>query len=90
VRNCNRSTCRSHSHCTWDNYYYFSEDIIMNHLGKNGFGATMTCLRDRIPSDIPEMYLYKKKTDSAPRSKAARFNHPIVVAVREYPASMDG
>ena len=74
-------------HCTWDNY--FSGDVIMNHLGENGFGATMTCRRDGLPSDIPEIYLHKKKTDAAPRSKAARFNHPIV-AVREYPASMDG
>jgi hypothetical protein len=26
-------------HCTWDNF--FSGDVILNHLGKNGFGASL-------------------------------------------------
>jgi hypothetical protein len=74
-------------HTTWDNY--FSGDIIMNHLGENGFGATMTCRRDRLPKDIAVVYLHKKKTDSTQRPKAARFNNPVVI-VRDFPASPDG
>ena len=64
-------------HFTWDNY--FSGDQIFNHLGLLGFGALMTCRRDRLPAGIPEKYLSKKKTDTKERSKVARFNRPIVL-----------
>jgi hypothetical protein len=64
-------------HFTWDNY--FSGDKILNHIGLLGFGALMTCRRDRLPAGIPERYLSKKKTDTKDRSKVARFNRPIVL-----------
>jgi hypothetical protein len=65
-------------HSTWDNF--FSGCRIMNWLGTNGFSATMTCRRDRLPSSIPGMYLHKEST--APGDKAARFgrfNNPITI-----------
>jgi len=64
-------------HSTWDNY--FSGDKIMDWLGENGFGGTMTTRRDRLQSGIPGEFLHKKKTDSSQRSRAARFHQPIVV-----------
>ena len=62
-------------HTTWDNY--FSGDIVMDWLVHNGFGATMTFRRDRLPSGVPNQYLHKNKTDTKAQSKAALFNHPI-------------
>jgi hypothetical protein len=62
-------------HMTWDNY--FSACLVLKFLGERGFGATMTCRRDRLPKEIPEVNLHKKKTDSSPRPKAAHFFNPI-------------
>jgi hypothetical protein len=81
-----RQIWRSMPHMTWDNY--FSGCNILNYLGGLGFGATMTCRRDRLPKEIPEANLHKKKTDSSPRPKAARFFHPINV-VKTFPAVGD-
>jgi hypothetical protein len=64
-------------HFTWDNY--FSGDQIFDYMGNKGFGALMTCRRDRLPSGIPDKYLSKKKTDTSDKSKVARFNEPIVL-----------
>ena len=61
---------REKPNATWDNY--FSGDLIMSWLGENGFGATMTCRRDRLPLQIPGEYL-QKKTYTSVRAKAARF-----------------
>jgi len=47
-------------HSTWDNY--FSGDVIMDWLGTNGFGATMTCRRDRLLFGVPGRYVHKQKT----------------------------
>ena len=63
-------------HSTWDNY--FSGDGILDWLGTNGFGATMTCRRDRLPAKIKGEYLHKKKTLVTPQTKVARFLNPIV------------
>ena len=41
---------REHPHSTWENY--FSGDQIMDWLGGNLFGATMSCMRDRFPGEI--------------------------------------
>ena len=38
-------------HVTMDNY--FSGDKVLDWIGRKGFGATMTCRRDRLPSSIP-------------------------------------
>jgi hypothetical protein len=75
-------------HSTWDNH--FSGDHVMDWLGMQGLGATMTCRRDRICSGVAEKYLCKKKTDTKERSRAARFNQRItmvktVKAGRDHP-----
>ena len=67
-------------HSTWDNY--FSGDVIMDWLGTNGFSATMTCRRDRLPSGVPGKYLHKQKTLASHRTKIARFLQPVV-AIKE-------
>ena len=46
-------------HTTWDKYFF--GDLVMDWLGKNGFRATMTCRRDRLPSGVPNQYLHLKK-----------------------------
>jgi hypothetical protein len=69
---------RVRPHTTWDNY--FSGCKILDWLGERGFGATMTCRRDRLPSAVPSHYLHKKKTGTDKRSKAARFHEPVVLA----------
>ena len=66
---------REKPHKTRDKY--FSVDLVMDWLGQNGFGATMTCWRGRLPSGAKNQYLHKKKTDTKSQSKAAQFNHPI-------------
>lgn len=58
---------RLHPHSTWDNY--FCGDNIMNWIGQNGFGTTMTIRRDCLPKAILGKYLHKKKTGSGPREK---------------------
>ena len=45
-----RKIFREHLHSTWENY--FSGEQIMNWLGGNEFGSTMTCRRDRLPGEI--------------------------------------
>lgn len=75
---------RSFPHGTWDNY--FSGDKIFDWVGQNGFGVTMTCRRDRLPADIDEIYLHKKKTDDSLKTKVARFYEPVV-AVKNVPAT---
>ena len=73
-------------HMTWDNY--FSGCTVFKLLGELGFGATMTCRCDCLPREIPETNLHKKKTNSLPRPKAARFFNPIN-AVKKVPAVDD-
>ena len=72
----NKKIFKQKPHITWDNF--FSGDTILDWIGRQGFGTTMTCRRDRLPSDIKGMYLHKKKTDTSPRTKVARFMNPIV------------
>ena len=43
-------------HTTWDNC--LSGDIVMDWLGQNGFGATMSFRRDHLPSGVPNQYLH--------------------------------
>jgi hypothetical protein len=64
-----RQIWRIMPHMTWDNY--FSGCTIFKCQGELGLGATMTSCCDRLPKEIPEMNLHKKKTDSSPRTKAA-------------------
>ena len=63
-------------HLCLDNH--FSGDKIINWLGTNGFAATMTCRRDRLPATIPGKYLHKEKTDASKVTKVARYLEPVV------------
>jgi len=71
-------------HITMDNY--FSGEKILTWIGQNGFGATMTCRRDRLPPAVPGKYWHKQKTDTSKKTKVARFFQPIV-AVKHVPAT---
>ena len=62
-------------HTTWDNY--LSGDIVMDWLGQNGLGATITCRRYILPSGVPNHYMHKNKTDTKSQSNAAKFIQPI-------------
>jgi len=62
---------------TADNY--FSGNSAVEYISKEGFGCCFTNRRDRLPKEIPSQYLQKEKTDSSERSRAARFQSPIVV-----------
>jgi hypothetical protein len=79
---------REKPHSTWDNY--FSGCKIFDWMGEEGFAATMTCRRDRLPKVIPSEYLHKKKTTTAPRPKAARFNKPINAVKRTTKVNSEG
>jgi hypothetical protein len=72
---------REKPHTTWD--YYFSGDLMFDCLGTNGFGATMTCCCDPLPSIVPGEYFHKKKTKSSACSNAARFLHLVVSVLRK-------
>ena len=63
-------------HITWDNF--FSGTEIMEYAAQEGFGLTMTCRRDRLPAGVPRKYFHHKKTPVTHRTRAARFEHPIV------------
>jgi len=63
-------------HITWDNF--FSGDEIMECAADQGFGLTMTCRRDRLPSGVPKKYFHHAKTPVTHQTKAARFQKPIV------------
>src|SRR5210317_1896359 len=79
-----RGIFTSYPHMTWDNY--FSGDSIMNYLGGKGFGATMTCRRDRFPEGVTKDFFHwergKKITEA---SRVARYCQPIT-AVKSFPA----
>ena len=57
---------------------YFSGDRILNWFGENGFGATITCRRDRLPKEIDGKYLHKEKTGTQDYTKVARYLEPVV------------
>lgn len=59
-----------HPPFTWDNY--FSGDQIMDYVGGQGFDLMMTCMRDRLPKEVPLTYFHKEKMDST-QKKVARF-----------------
>jgi hypothetical protein len=64
-------------HITMDNF--FSGDEVLTFLGERGWKATMTCRRDRLPRKVPKSYFnFIKAAPVNIRSKAARFEQPIV------------
>ena len=78
---------RRYPHITWDNH--FSGDRIMDWLGTNGFGATMTCRRDRLPSGVPTWAFHRLTPVVNERTRVARFYQPVV-AVKNVAASSTG
>lgn len=69
------------SHITWDNY--FSGEPICQFAGQKGFELLMTNRRDRPPAAVKGEYMHKKKTESAQRSKCARYTEPIILVKEE-------
>ena len=67
-------------HVTADNY--FSGDKVFEWIGEKGFGCTMTCRRDRLPSEIPAHNLHKTTMDASEKSKVACFFQPVVAVKR--------
>lgn len=63
-------------HITADNY--FSSEALMDWLGGKGYGMTATCARNRIPTNIKPYTHHLQFDSSHPRSKAMRFENPIV------------
>jgi hypothetical protein len=73
-----RQIFKEKPHITFDNY--FSGDGIMDWAGQNGFSATMTCRRDRLPKGIENKYLHKESTQNGDkRARVGRFNNPITL-----------
>jgi hypothetical protein len=57
----------------------FGGDEILRYLGEDGWKATMTCRRDRLPKGVPKTHFnYIKAAPVNARSKVARFEQPIV------------
>ena len=50
----------------------------MEWLGERGFGAIMTCRRDRLPNGPKKEHFHYKKTNTDLRTKVARFFEPVV------------
>ena len=76
-----RPILREKPHITWDNY--FSGDQTMNYAAENGIGVTLTVNRGRLPAGVPSKCLHKSRTDADERSRAARFENPIVAIKRD-------
>jgi hypothetical protein len=73
-----RQIFREKPHLTFDNY--FSGDTIMDWTGANGFSATMTCRRDRLPRGIENKYFHKESTQNGNKQAiVGRFNNPITL-----------
>ena len=70
-----RKLIHEHQHSIWDNYC--SRDKIMNWIGGNGFAATITFRKDRLPGDIEEQYLHTK-TEYSDKAMVTLFLHPVV------------
>ena len=70
-----RGIFREKPHITCGNF--FSGDDVIKYACTEGFGLTMTCRRDRLPSTMPRKHLCKSKTAVTKRSRAARWMHPI-------------
>ena len=68
-------------HMTWDNY--FSGDQSMEYVASKGMGMTCTVNRGRLPGKVHNEYWHKGTTSSDDRSKAARFEFPIVAVKRD-------
>mgnify|MGYP007080232562 CR=1 FL=1 len=68
-------------HITWDNY--FSGDQTMKYAVEHGIGITCTVNRGRLPREVPSRFFQKKPTLSDDRSRAARFENPIVAIKRD-------
>ena len=73
-------------HMTWDNY--FSGDSVMDYLGRKGFGATMTCRRDRFPGGVPKHWFHHERMQVTDVSRVARFQEPITIT-KSFPADGD-
>ena len=64
---------------------FFSGDKICDWIGQCGFGATMTCRRDRLPSGVDGKYFHKEKTDSSICSKVSKFLQPVIAVKKLCP-----
>lgn len=63
-------------HFTMD--FHFSGDNVVQFLGEKGYGATMTTRRNHLCKDVPNKYFHHWREAVTQRSKAARFENPIV------------
>jgi hypothetical protein len=61
---------------------HFSGDHVDAYLGEHGFKGIYTRQRGRLHKGLKEYYHHEKQVDIGPRSRAARFEHPVV-AVKE-------
>ncbi|KAG7373374.1 hypothetical protein IV203_034098 [Nitzschia inconspicua] len=67
---------KSKPHSTWDNH--FNGCQILNWLGEEGYAATMTCRRNRLPKNVPPKYFHTEKTANGDKvARVARFQNPI-------------
>jgi len=66
---------------TWDTY--FSGDDAINYVAKKGFGMTCTVNRGCLPGKVPQKYWHKSKVKMDHRSRAARYENPIVAVKRD-------
>ena len=72
---------KSPFHLTFDNF--FSQEEVFHHAGSKGVGLLATLRRDRLCQGVQNFYLHKEKTQSNPRSKAARFIQPVIAVKTE-------
>jgi len=72
---------REPPHMTWDNY--FSSYQSMEYIASKGMGMTCTVNRGQLPGKVPVQYWHKGTTGSDDRTKAARFEFPVVAVKRD-------
>ena len=63
-------------HIVADNH--FSGEQVMDYIGKNGFGITTTCRRDRFPPGLKDFLHHDKVPSTDKRTRVARFEQPIL------------
>ena len=61
---------------------HFSGEDVNAFLGDNGYKTIHTTARGRLGKDLKQHYHHQKGVGVGPRSKAERFEHPIVAERR--------
>ena len=69
---------------------HFSGEHVNEFLGENGYKTIHTTTRGRLEKDLKQHYHHQNGVEVGPRSKSARFEHPIIAVKKvKFPGGSD-